>query len=491
MTHSPNNTLTAEQALAAAAVSRRIYIEASPGAGKTTVAAEQFGIARFTADSRRRAVVALSFTRAATAELRQRILTRWGPAAVEWPHRVITLDTLMCDLLTFLLRRKLLYWPGGHVSLTVHDTWKARLTHHWGRQDPFVQVQGSTVAVVNRWSPAGPNRVDKDSLEAAIGAGECSHADVRSILEQALLRPHIAEAVATYLANSTHTMIIDEIFDANPLDLQLVDIACAAGIRVSIIGDPWQALYQFRGARPEDVPNLVQRHDFQRHSLTKSFRFDAPEVQALSRNLRNGHAVVLSRSTTNDCDIVLATTWKGLWNCGPDVLPLSFGTPNNYRYSATLLFLDHVTTSVLGQHAIFIREALTNLGIIDPQALDELHEPFAQIASLLRTTEAAKVWPHLVEAIGLISPRKFPQQHHTHVKRLEHIRSRLLAQTPRFVPGITVHQAKGREWNHVAIHLTADETKILETGLHYGDEAHRKLYVALTRGRCTTTRCFI
>ncbi|MBK7164263.1 MAG: UvrD-helicase domain-containing protein [Candidatus Microthrix sp.] len=62
----------------------RIFIEAEPGSGKTTVAALRFGALRFgTAAAIRqsqdpRAVIGLSFTRSATAELRGRVPEEWG-----------------------------------------------------------------------------------------------------------------------------------------------------------------------------------------------------------------------------------------------------------------------------------------------------------------------------------------------------------------------------------------------------------------------------
>jgi DNA helicase II / ATP-dependent DNA helicase PcrA len=93
--------LTSEQLIAAGTSLQRTYIEASPGSGKTTVAAQRFGCQRYTAQlvgdegASGRAVVAVSFTRSATWELRQRVRRSWGPSAVRWPHRVITLDTLI------------------------------------------------------------------------------------------------------------------------------------------------------------------------------------------------------------------------------------------------------------------------------------------------------------------------------------------------------------------------------------------------------------
>src|SRR4051812_20620942 len=88
--------LTDEQQLAAAARTKSIFIEAGPGTGKTTVSAHRFGVHRFAQGHgyEQRAVVAVSFTRAATHNLVRRVQRLWGPSALTWPHRIVTLDTI-------------------------------------------------------------------------------------------------------------------------------------------------------------------------------------------------------------------------------------------------------------------------------------------------------------------------------------------------------------------------------------------------------------
>ncbi|MFF3656294.1 3'-5' exonuclease [Streptomyces olivochromogenes] len=66
------------------------------------------------------------------------------------------------------------------------------------------------------------------------------------------------------------------------------------------------------------------------------------------------------------------------------------------------------------------------------------------------------------------------------------MRTRLQAPSHRFVPGLTAHQAKGREWDHVGVRLTSAERATLRQGLSPNSEDHRKLYVALTRAKQTT-----
>jgi len=71
------------------------------------------------------------------------------------------------------------------------------------------------------------------------------------------------------------------------------------------------------------------------------------------------------------------------------------------------------------------------------------------------------------------------------VQAIENLASRVCYPGP-FVPGITVHQAKGQEWSRVAVVLGDDDRARLAKGLNPDDEDDRRLYVALTRGRMAT-----
>ena len=79
--------------------------------------------------------------------------------------------------------------------------------------------------------------------------------------------------MADYLTMPTKAVIIDEVFDGNSLDLEIIRIAAEAGIPTTVIGDPWQALYEFRGAQPELVPGFVAALRFETFPVQESFRF--------------------------------------------------------------------------------------------------------------------------------------------------------------------------------------------------------------------------
>ncbi|MGH2836766.1 MAG: hypothetical protein ACRDJY_00280, partial [Thermoleophilaceae bacterium] len=105
------------------------------------------------------------------------------------------------------------------------------------------------------------------------------------------------------------------------MDLRIVAIAAAVGVPTTIIGDPWQALYAFRGARPDMVPRLVTQLGFTTVPIGRSFRFVTQEMRDLATDLRAGQAVSVQAGGSAEVDVVLASEWGTLWSTPPDVLP--------------------------------------------------------------------------------------------------------------------------------------------------------------------------
>jgi DNA helicase-2/ATP-dependent DNA helicase PcrA len=480
--------LTLEQLTAAGTPRRRLYIEAAPGSGKTTVAAQRFGIQRFHGNDQR-AVIAVSFTRSATAELRDRVLSQWGPDALAWPHRIVTLDTIVCDLLTHLLHTGHVRWPAGHRDLTVIDHWRVLLSTQWTDREPTVALETGQVVtqVVRRAGKA--NRPSTVDVGEALAEGYCTHQDARHLLESALGAHGVRDVLLARLAQTARALIVNEIFDANALDLSLVRLAADAGLEVTVVGDPWQALYGFRGARPEQVPCLVQDARFVQRDLRTSFRWKSVQQALLADQLRAGQGVTLLEGQAENMDVLLALRWKSLWEAGPQVLPLAYGsTTGHIHEAACTLLLSEVTQRMFGENATFHSDALTTLGI-DHEAAQRLRSPLQTIAAdLADTTGIAEIWTSLNTVVASETNRPLPRRrNYTHTARLENLRARLHTSASRIIPGLTAHQAKGREWDAVGVCLTGPEHETLRQGLSSDSEEHRKLYVALTRAKRMTT----
>ena len=105
-------------------------------------------------------------------------------------------------------------------------------------------------------------------------------------------------------------LIVDEVFDANDLDIAIIEAAIAAGVAVSLVGDPWQALYLFRGAQPEQVHELLKRTRVRTLPLRSSFRWRTDSQRHLAIDLRGGWPVTLPTAAVQDVDVVLALWWR-------------------------------------------------------------------------------------------------------------------------------------------------------------------------------------
>jgi len=481
--------LTVEQLRAAAAVEAGVFIEAAPGSGKTTVAAERFGYLRYRYPAESRATIALSFTRAATAELRRRIVRTWGGEALHGPHRVMTIDAFLYEILGLLLRTDQLRWPDGHTRLVVNDAWDSTYAHNFARAEPVLALSGRNVVVSRIYHPTPANHVDFAPFTTAITDGVCTHNDVRTVLTAAFDVPELWRAIGRWLQRTVANLIVDEVFDANRLDVRLIALAALHKVTVTVIGDPWQALYQFRGAEPDLVNQLITVCGLQTFPLTRSFRFETTQCRDVAAALRARKGVVLPPRAGRRLDVALAHDWKTLWEIGDDVLPLSFGGIRTVERSAALLLLNVVTVAGLGQYAVFLGEALQLLRITDPQAQSRLAPRLVEVLTILRSespTAINNAWDALVAAVATESPRYFRRRRANYTQPLAQLHDYLRRDVARPVPGLTIHQAKGREWHAVGVRLTATERQHLAEGLNPAHDGQRAIYVALTRGKADT-----
>lgn len=482
--------LTDDQVAAAVCDDERLFLEAAPGSGKTTVAAERYGVLRFSSDRRADGpVVAVSFTRSATAELRTRVARRWGAGASSWPDRIETIDTFMRRLLEYLLRAGVLYWPGGHVELDVVDDWHGHAgfrplqTNAWCRSIE-VLADGTIRTKALRLNEPEWGFSTVNGINPLLEAGLTTPREIRGALEGAFAFPAFRATTKKYLGATTGHLLVDEVFDANALDLRLVHAACLAEVPVTLIGDPWQALYGWRGAEPEEVQPLLDARGFAKRELVQSFRFLSPLTTQLAASLRSGQPVAVEPCDTYD--VALARKWRSLWELPSDVLPLSFGRPRNKTQAALALLLDVVTTTRLGQHALFLREAVLILGIDQDQFDAEGGLVLAPLVDKLRAgAQPADVLDDLRDGVVVLGAAQRPPavaaNEEDHERDLADLATRL--GDGDVVPGLTVFQAKGREWDSVGVGIPDDDAEYLAAGLSHLNDRHRVLYVALTRAR--------
>lgn len=480
--------LTPEQRVAAAARIRNLFIEAEPGSGKTAVASQRFGVLRYLAGSDPRGVLAISFTRSATAELRARIRRSWGPSTMHWPHRIGTIDYLMRRLLRALLAGGHIEWPGAQVDIEVVDDWRSVTAVSWRAQQPRVSLEGRRV-IVSSVSATPRSRPTVLAVQDHISDGVCTHDDIRTVLADAIQVPEVVATLKSHVFATIRAIIVDEVFDANELDLAVFEIAMDAGVDVTIIGDPWQALYGFRGARPQDVPQLVARTNIRTLPLTASFRWKTDEQRQLASDLRAGKGVSLPQGSVPDADVALAGRWQTLWAIDRRVLPTAFPpfSENDEGRAAATLLLNQVTRNAFQVDAAYLGESLKVLGVPNIDVRRDLEPALNAIVFRLQSPDSADdIYRQLSDVLKDATGRSLNSPVvHADRTRIEELRLRV-TDIGAIVPGMTIHQAKGREWDYVAVRLDEAETQALSQGLSHGVELDRKTYVACTRARRRT-----
>ncbi|MGW7021466.1 ATP-binding domain-containing protein [Streptomyces decoyicus] len=260
-----------------------------------------------------------------------------------------------------------------------------------------------------------------------------------------------------------------------------------AAEHLTLIGDPWQALYQFRGARPAAMTAYISENGFTTHRLDESFRWGSGRQAWLTRQLRRRMPVTLPAGSAHDADVVLAHKWKTLWDSDPHVLPLAIKPRvGQVQEAICTLLLNEITQNALGLQAVFLHDALVTLGLEKEELLTTLR-PCLQTAvtHLKNGNPPLLVWRSLTESLADLIPTVATQQHaRKPLSALARLQFRL--EDDQLVPGLTCHQSKGREWNTVAIRLSGADASALALGLDPSQADHRALYVALTRARLDT-----
>jgi DNA helicase-2/ATP-dependent DNA helicase PcrA len=241
------------------------FLEACPGSGKTRAILDR--LARLARDlPPRRGVAALSFTNAAVDEFRHRCFSSNQLTFTRFPNFIGTLDSFV---------RHFIFMPGGHFPSkpVILDSWESMGIEI--RLPGQLAFRGSGVSL-DRFD-CSTNEINPDSIglqalrnhvaqnraryEAAarsrrmglIRAGYLSAGDARakalSFLADAAIGPALARALSARFAE----VIVDEGQDCNSSDLTFLNWLRNAGISVTLVCDPNQAIYEFRDGNLENL----------------------------------------------------------------------------------------------------------------------------------------------------------------------------------------------------------------------------------------------
>jgi superfamily I DNA/RNA helicase family protein len=283
-----------------------LFVTAVPGAGKTRTMAQRF--IRVSKDLTRvgetRGIAALSFTNLAASEIEEKVRTLGGNASGS--NFIGTIDKFLRQFLIipafkskynvnpdirdewiqfgalaeFSLPNDIFNYPYiKTASLADFNFLNDSVSKKLIRQGGGFKYSNSKEKIIN---------VAKEKREALSRQGYFDVDSARDFSIQALQKN--TYDLVDIMAARFREVILDEVQDCNATDLLLLEKLHDKGVRLILIGDLDQDIYEFRGSNATEVQTFCQRRGFDQVAMTSNFR-STPEICDLVTYLRKGSAV--------------------------------------------------------------------------------------------------------------------------------------------------------------------------------------------------------
>ena len=219
-----------------------VLVLAGPGAGKTrTLIGRMERLLGEGVPADR--IAAVTFTRRAAGELRERLATALPQSAMP------TADTLHALALPF--------WPGERPIILSEESARAAFVRCMETGEP---TDGKAVrATFDRLALCRERLTPPDDADQALLSRYAAWKRARGLADYTdLLENWLARLTAGELTPPWDALLVDEIQDLSPLQLALIRALLPAdGHGFFGIGDPDQAIYGFRGAQPDVAAALA------------------------------------------------------------------------------------------------------------------------------------------------------------------------------------------------------------------------------------------
>lgn len=487
--------LTHEQTAAVLATEPRVLVEAGAGAGKTTVMVHRV-VALMRQGVPRRRILVCTFTRYAAGELLARLKAELGPATPE-------VTTLHSWCVRFLRRyHRTLGLPRGFAIYDEVVTDGLFKRHGWV-----------------------PGKNDGDYAKACHRAAAV---DLAAVEEKVLdvLRKNPA-ARAEWSEHYRH-VLVDEYQDTS-----LVQAAVLAGLaprNVFLCGDPRQVIYSWRNA----TADLDGLDGYTRYPLTQSRRCGR-QVTELANHVAAPLAATPMRWAEHidkaavvrvedqmlcmvdtletvtstgqrpwSSAVVLARTWRTLQRAADALTDAGIphrvcGRRQDWWYSASgrelLLWSrwvanpydDNVTALLFQATPEQVAAAQRKrLPLCETLPLDGVPAPTDPLNDAMqRLSDQGHITPLLPEDLDVPEDLTLAGVADWHLNRS--VQDRLPPDGENAVSLLTIHGAKGLEWDHVVLLDAVDGTFPGHSQQANVEEDRRLLYVASTRARRTLT----
>ena len=287
-----------------------LFTLACPGAGKTRAMVARF--LKRTAEEPRHGIALISFTNAAVDEVRRRCGSQ--AEALRVPHFVGTFDTfihrfIVTPLYVKAYHRKPNYVQSWHdvasTSFRLRDMGRTKnLELKWFDFDPDGRAHLNWNRVPQDFGDAGARRMLAQRKQEA--EATASHI-FGQLLRAGTITCEAARVLAAFWLDSAEErallsgllparfaeVIVDEAQDCGQEELRILEFLRDCGVRVVMVGDVDQSIYEFRKATPAAVQEFAASLPVQL-KLEDNWR-SSPAIVAFNSGLRSGQLVETAR----------------------------------------------------------------------------------------------------------------------------------------------------------------------------------------------------
>lgn len=259
----------------------KVVLHACPGSGKTTVVARKMIDYLQHWDRPHQGIAALSFTNVASDEIKQQSIELLPEGvSIDTPHFVGTLDSFINHYI--FLRFGYLFNEASHrpkiVTKQIVNSYP-----FWGREcrgkclskiEEFEwNADGSLTKNGQMIQCKGKGNHDPQCIQfkkKMISKGQFFQAEVAGLSGILLeMYPEIAKCIASRFP----VIILDEAQDSSREQMHIIDLLCKAGLEsIFIVGDPDQAIYEWRNADAKCFLEKMNDPEWIHLSLTENRR---------------------------------------------------------------------------------------------------------------------------------------------------------------------------------------------------------------------------
>lgn len=263
-------------------------LKSCPGSGKTFVVAHKVIHDFNNWEYKNKGMAILSFTNVAKNELDEKIRELSGLTSLPYPHFIGTLDSFISQFI-FMPFYQTVMKCSSHPSIIEDDYIKEYSSYFWKREcyqngcipkEFYIDSEKNVYGIVEKYDNC-PFIKNKPCIKFKNSLYSKGYVTYKEVLIMAIDILEKNANILKLIVNKFPCFIVDEAQDTSEEQMKLLNLLFDNGVRNALlIGDPDQAIYEWRDADPSVFLNLYNCKKWNSIELNENFRCSQPICNA-------------------------------------------------------------------------------------------------------------------------------------------------------------------------------------------------------------------